>query len=89
MGVRRKMKKKVPTLQDMSPWGVRQLFGGARKGQPFVTGLGAAVTILAWLQRRQPPKSERIVRRKLKRGEVIQIRLIEGDTVIGEQTIEG
>jgi len=66
----------------MSKWvtfGLRQLFGGARRGQPGVAGLGAAVAIISYLRNRDKPK-ELLYKRNLKAGEEVRIRFLRGDT---------
>lgn len=75
----------------MNRWvslGVRQLFGGARRGQPGVAGFGAALAIYGWLRNRNHD-NELIYRRKLKPGEQIRIRLRKGDDGADEISITG
>ena len=68
--------------------GARQLFGGARRGQPGIAGLGTALTIIGWMRMRRKGK-ELIYSRKLKDGETIKIRLLRGKTLVDETELEG
>lgn len=69
-------------------FGARELFGGARRGQPGVAGLGAALTIVSWLRSRRRGK-ELIYSRTLKDGESVNIRLVRGDTTVNETQVRG
>ena len=69
-------------------FGLRQLFGGARRGQPSVAGLGAALSIIGWLRRRRHGKDLLYVR-NLREGETVSIRLVRGRTVVDETEVEG
>ncbi len=69
-------------------FGVRQLFGGARRGQPGIAGLGAALAILGWLRGRNH-NNELLYRRRLKAGEEIRIRFLKGDAGSDELSITG
>ena len=69
-------------------FGVRQLFGGARRGQPGLTALGAAITI--WGLSRKLARGERqIYSRELKEGETIRIRMWRGDSVVNDVDVPG
>ncbi len=72
----------------MLSFGLRQLFGGARRGQPALAGLGAALSIVGWLRSRKRP-DRLIYSRKLKDGESVSIRLLRGETVVDETAVEG
>jgi hypothetical protein len=57
--------------------GVKSLFGGARRGQPIVTAVGAAISI--WGLFRRFGKNEKLVySRTLKDGETLRIRQLRG-----------
>ena len=68
-------------FEQFFSFGVRQLFGGARRGQPLIAALGAAVTIWGVL-RRLDRKDKPVYKRKLRDGEVLQIRMLRGETVV-------
>ena len=68
--------------------GIAQLFGGARRGQPGLAGLGAALSIIGWMRTRRRGK-ERIYKRTLKPGETIQIRMLRGDGGSEEMEVQG
>ena len=74
-------------MNKLVAFGVRQLFGGARRGQSGLAGLGAALAIYGWLRDRQQPK-ELIYRRKLREGEEVRVKFARGDTD-GELTVKG
>ena len=68
-------------FQQFFSFGVRQFFGGARRGQPVITAFGAAVSIwglLRMLDRKDKP----VYKRKLRDGETLQIRMRRGETVV-------
>lgn len=65
-------------MNKLVAFGVRQLFGGARRGQPGMAGLGAAIAIVGWLRGRSG-SNELLYRRKLKPGEEVRIRFIKGE----------
>lgn len=67
-------------MKRLAELGVRQLFGGARRGQAGLAGLGAALAIVGWLRERRGPKKQLIYKRKLKPGREIRIRFMRGDT---------
>lgn len=67
-------------FEQLFSFGVRQLFGGARRGQPTIAALGAAITIWGLL-RRLDTRDKPIYIRKMRDGEMIQIRLQRGKTV--------
>lgn len=67
-------------FEQFFSFGVRQLFGGARRGQPVVTALGAAITIWGLL-RRLSRHDKPIYSRKLSDGETVRIRMVRGEAV--------
>ena len=66
-------------MNKLVAFGLRQLFGGARRGQPGIAGLGAAVAIVGWLRNRNHD-NELIYKRRLKPGEEVRIRFLRGDS---------
>ena len=68
--------------------GLRLLFRGARRGDGSLAALGTAMVILGWYRSHRPTKKQ-IYARTLRDGEAITIRLLRGDTVVGEQRVEG
>jgi len=66
-------------IVDLIRHGARALFGGARKGNPGLTGLGMALIAVGWVRRLYRPDRELIYSRKLRRGEAIRIRLLDAD----------
>lgn len=59
-------------------FGVASLFGGARRGQPLVAALGAAISIWG-LAKRLDRKDKPIYVRQLKDGEMVRIRAFKAD----------
>ena len=68
-------------FEQFFSFGIRQLFGGARRGQPMVAALGAAITIWGLL-RRLDRKDKPVYTRKMRDGEMIRIRMLRGETVV-------
>ena len=68
-------------LEQFFSFGIRQLFGGARRGQPMIAALGAAITIWGLL-RRLDGRDKPVYTRKMRDGEMIQIRMLRGKTVV-------
>ena len=68
-------------FQQFFSFGVRQLFGGARRGQPLITALGAAVTIWGLLHR-LGRKDKPVYTRTMRDGEVVRIRMLRGETEV-------
>lgn len=66
-------------IQRMLQLGVRELFGGARRGQPVVTGLSAAVALIAYLRKNRRPKKEMLYGVNLGEGQSIRISFLKGD----------
>ena len=65
-------------MNKLVSFGVRQLFGGARRGQAGIAGLGAALAIIGWLRDRTEPK-QLLYTRKLKPGEEVRIKFLRGE----------
>ena len=59
-------------------FGLRQLFGGARRGQPAITAFGTAITIWG-LFRKLGGRNKPIYSRKLRDGETIRINMFRGE----------
>ena len=74
-------------MNKLVAFGIRQLFGGARRGQAGVAGLGAAVAIIGWLRGRNHSK-ELLYKRNLNAGEEVRIRFMRGDAG-DEMTVTG
>lgn len=68
--------------------GVRQFFGGSRRGQPSVAALGAAVAIVGWLRRRSQ-EDRLLFKEDLAAGETLQITFLRNDTVVDRTAVEG
>ena len=67
--------------------GVKQFFGGTRRGQPLVAALGAAVMILSWLRKRGS-EDRLLFGETLEEGETMQITFRRGG-LSDSATIEG
>ena len=65
-------------------FGVRQLFGGARRGQPLLTALGAAISIWG-LFRRFGRKEKMVYSRELRDGETLRISQLRGAAAVTEE----
>lgn len=70
-------------------WGIRQFFGGVRRGSAGAAGLGAAISILSWVKSRSGPDKELLYAANLSEGETLKIRFLQGRTVVDETEIEG
>jgi hypothetical protein len=69
--------------------GARALFGGARRGNAALTGLGAALLAAGWVRRRYRPDRELLYSRTLRKGEAVRIRLLGADDTPGEDITVG
>lgn len=69
-------------------FGIRQMFGGARRGQASVAGFGAALAIIGWLRNRDKHDNELLYKRKLKPGEELRISFLRGESA-DDMTITG
>jgi hypothetical protein len=65
-------------------FGVKQLFGGARRGQPLLTGLGAAVSIWG-LFRRFSRKDKPVYTHTLRDGDTLRISQLRGSTQVRDE----
>ncbi len=65
-------------------FGVSQLFGGARRGQPLVTAFGAAVAVWG-LSKRMDRREKPVYTRKLKDGEMVRIRAFRADAPLQDE----
>jgi hypothetical protein len=74
-------------LQRLFSFGFRQMFGGARRGQPVVTAFGAAMS-LWWLSRRLSRKDKPVYTRELREGETVRVRMFRGRVIAGESELE-
>ena len=71
-------------LQHFVSFGVRQMFGGARRGQPLIAALGTAISI--WALFRRLTRDDRMVySRILKDGETIRISQFRGAAAITDE----
>ena len=71
-------------FQRFISFGVRELFGGARRGQPVVAALGAAVSIWGLFRRLSDRDQKPVYTRELKEGESLRIRMFRGESVVDE-----
>lgn len=62
-------------FQRLITFGVREFFGGARRGQPIVTAFGAALSIWG-LFRRYGGREKLIYSRALKDGETVTVAML-------------
>jgi len=70
--------------------GARALFGGARRGNAPLVGLGAALLAMGWVRRLYRPDRELLYSRTLKKGDALKIRMLGPDEdAEGDVTIEG
>ena len=68
-------------LERFFSFGLRQLFGGARRGQPIVAALGAAISI--WGLARKLSRSDKpVYSKELADGETLRIKMRRGDAVV-------
>lgn len=65
-------------FEQFFAFGVRQLFGGARRGQPVIAALGTAITIWG-LFRKLSRNDKPVYSRKLRDGETIRINMLRGE----------
>ncbi len=76
-------------FQRFVSFGVRQLFGGARRGQPVVAALGAAVSIWGLFRRLNDRERKPVYTRELKEGESLRIRMFRGESIVDETDVSG
>ena len=74
-------------FEGIFSFGVRQLFGGARRGQPTVAALGMAVTL--WGLFRKLSRGDKLLySRELSDGESLTINMVRGKAAVGNSAIE-
>ncbi len=76
-------------MDRLLSFSLRHLFGGARRGQPFVTGFAGLLTAVAVARRFASKERTLIYRRTLREGETIRIRLRRGDDVAADFEVTG
>jgi hypothetical protein len=59
--------------------GLRVLFGGMRRGNSALAGMGAALVAVGWLRKTARPKRELLYARTLRRGQGLRIRMLGAD----------
>jgi hypothetical protein len=69
--------------------GAKALFGGARRGNTALTGLGAALLAMGWVRRLYRSDRELLYSRTLRKGEAVRIRLLGPDDASGEDVTVG
>ena len=69
--------------------GLQWMFGGARTGNSFLAGLGAAVSIVGWMRSRRGPAKQLVFAKNLREGEAIKVRFLRGDEELDSTEIEG
>lgn len=70
-------------MSRLLSFGVNQLFGGARRGQPLVAALGTAISVIVLL-RRWGKQEKMIYSHELRDGETFRVRMWRGDAVVEE-----
>jgi hypothetical protein len=75
---------------DLLSFSLRQFFRGARRGQPFVTGLAGLLAAVA-VARRFSGKGGRtlLYSRTLREGETLRLRLVREDEVVADAEVTG
>ncbi len=77
-------------MNRLATYAFRKLFAGVRLGQPTVASLGAAISLISWLRRRNAQRGRELVySKRLKEGQAIGIRMRQGDTIVDERVVEG
>ena len=71
-------------IERFISFGVKQLFGGARRGQPILTGVGAAISIWG-LFRRFSRKEKMVYSRELSDGETLRISQRRGSATVTDE----
>ncbi|MBP1632461.1 MAG: hypothetical protein H6R33_931 [Actinobacteria bacterium] len=64
---------------DLLRTGFVTLAGGARRGNPGMAGLGAAMLIVGWLRRRRAPRRSLLYARTLRPGESLRVHALRRD----------
>jgi hypothetical protein len=70
-------------MSRLLSFGVNQLFGGARRGQPVVAAFGAAVSAIVLL-RRWGKREKLIYSHELREGETFRVRMWRGEATVDE-----
>ena len=73
-------------IERFVSFGVRQLFGGARRGQPLIAALGAAISIWG-LFRRFSNREKLVYSRTLSDGESLRITQLRGAASMSEEEV--
>lgn len=77
-------------MNRLVSYAMRKTFAGFRLGQPVIASLGAAVSLIGWLRRRNAGSGKELIySANLDEGESVRVRFLRGQTVVGEETIEG
>lgn len=71
-------------IERLVSLGIKQFFGGARRGQPLLAAFGAAISIWS-LFRRFNRKDKPVYTRKLKDGETVKVSLLRGVAAVEEE----
>ena len=71
-------------IERLISLGTKQLFGGARRGQPIITAIGTALSIWG-LFRRFSGSDKPIYARTLKDGETVRVSLQRGKAAVEEE----
>lgn len=71
-------------LERLFSFGAKQFFGGARRGQPILTAIGAAISIWG-LFRRFSGSDKPVYTRKLKDGETVKVSLLRGVATVEKE----
>ncbi len=71
-------------IERLLSLGVKQFFGGARRGQPIITAIGAAISIWG-LFRRFGGRDKPVYTRSLKDGETIRVSQLRGAAAVQEE----
>lgn len=68
--------------------GLRELFGGARRGQPALAGLGAALAIVGFVRRFRRADKDLLSEYDLKEGESLKISFLRGHAVVASSDVD-
>jgi len=74
-------------VNKLVTFGIRQLFGGVRRGQASIAGFGAALAIIGWLRGRNHD-NELLYKRRLKAGEEVRLKFLRGGSA-EDMTVTG
>lgn len=76
-------------IQKALAYGLTLAFRGLRQGRPGMAGVGAAMAIASWLRNRKKPGDAPVFRTRLRDGQALRIRYLEGDEVVAEAEVKG